>query len=163
MLLTSLAERRNSPSSGRPSTSSAIAWPRSPLATAPTARVTSVVGQTRSSIRVLSAVISSAQPPTAPGTRMRSLSLPSLPTTRLTRAVSAPRAHRQDVVEDIGDLALDADQVGRHARAEVAVLEAQQRGQQVVEEADRAGRAGGGRVSVASAGGFDGRGHAPLP
>jgi len=52
MLFTSLAERRNSPSRGRPSTSRAISWPRSPLATAPMARVTSVVGHTRSSIRV---------------------------------------------------------------------------------------------------------------
>ncbi len=91
ILLTSLAERRNSPSSGRPSTSRAMACVRSPLATAPTARVTSVVGHTRSSISVLSAVMSSAHPPTAPGTRIRSFSFPSLPTTRQTRAVSAVR------------------------------------------------------------------------
>ena len=91
ILLTSLAERRNSPSSGRPSTSSAIAWPRSPLATAPTARVTSVVGHTRSSISVLIAATSSAHPPITPGTVMRCLSLPSLPTMRDTRAVSRAR------------------------------------------------------------------------
>ncbi len=39
ILLTSFAEPRNSPSSGRPSTSRLIDCPRSPLATAPTARV----------------------------------------------------------------------------------------------------------------------------
>ncbi len=91
MLLTSLAERRNSPSSGRPSTSSAIDCPRSPLATAPTARVTSVVGHTRSSISVLMAATSSAQPPVTPATFMRCLSLPSLPTAWVTREVSRAR------------------------------------------------------------------------
>src|SRR3954470_19658405 len=91
ILLTSFAERRNSPSSGRPSTSRAIDCPRSPFATAPTARVTSVVGQTRSSINMLIAATSSAHPPTTPGTLMRCLSLPSLPTVRETRAVSRAR------------------------------------------------------------------------
>ena len=91
MLFTSFADRRNSPSSGRPSTSSAIAWPRSPFATAPMVRVTSVVGHTRSSIRRLIAATSSAQPPTAPGTTMRCLSFPSLPTVRDTRAASRAR------------------------------------------------------------------------
>ncbi|MCG3122310.1 MAG: hypothetical protein GIKADHBN_00691 [Phycisphaerales bacterium] len=89
--LTSFADRRNSPSSGRPSTSSAIAWPRSPFATAPTARVTSVVGHTRSSIRVLMDATSSAHCPEAPGTDIRCLRRPSLPTTRQTRSVSAAR------------------------------------------------------------------------
>ena len=91
ILLTSFADRRNSPSSGRPSTSSAIDWPRSPLATAPTARVTSVVGQTRSSISMLTAATSLAQLPIAPGTAIRCLSFPSLPTARDTRAVSRTR------------------------------------------------------------------------
>src|SRR5262249_50884309 len=77
--------------SGRPSTSRAIDCPRSPLATEPIARVTSVVGQTRSSISVLMAATSSAHPPTAPGTLIRCLSLPSLPTARETRADSAAR------------------------------------------------------------------------
>src|SRR5688572_32672795 len=52
-------------------------------------RVTSVVGQTRSSISVLMDSTLFAQPPFAPGTDMRCLSLPSLPTTRQTRAVSS--------------------------------------------------------------------------
>ena len=53
IVLTMVAERRNSPSSGRPSTSSLTVCSRSPLATAASARVTSVVGQSRSSISVL--------------------------------------------------------------------------------------------------------------
>ena len=128
IVLTSFAERRNSPSSGRPSTSSAIDWPRSPLATAPTARVTSVVGHTRSSISVLSAATSSAQPPTAPGTLMRCLSLPFLADHATdARGLRARRAlTARIVVERVGDLAVDAGQVGRHMRGEVAVLEAQQ-------------------------------------
>ena len=119
ILLTSFADRRNSPSSGRPSTSSAIDWPRSPFATAPTARVTSVVGQTRSSISVLMAATSSAHPPTTPGTVMRCLSLPSLPTAsrHARRFARAALADRRDVVEGVGDLAVDAGQVRRQPDA----------------------------------------------
>jgi hypothetical protein len=51
MVLTMVAERRNSPFSGRPSTSSCTVCSRSPCATADTARVSSVVGHSRSSIR----------------------------------------------------------------------------------------------------------------
>ena len=53
IVLTMVAERRNSPSSGRPSTSSRTVCSRSPCATAASARVTSVVGHSRSSISVL--------------------------------------------------------------------------------------------------------------
>ena len=52
MVLTMVAERRNSPFSGRPSTLSRAVCSRSPCATAEITRVTSVVGHTRSSIRV---------------------------------------------------------------------------------------------------------------
>jgi hypothetical protein len=45
MVLTMLAERRNSPLSGRPSTFSRTVWSKSPWATAAIARVTSAVGQ----------------------------------------------------------------------------------------------------------------------
>ena len=61
----------------------------SPLATALMVRVTSVVGQTRSSIKVLMDSTLLAQPPFAPGTDRRCFNLPSLPTTRQTRPVSA--------------------------------------------------------------------------
>jgi hypothetical protein len=90
-LLTSFADRRNSPSRGRPPTSRSIDCVRSPLATAPTARVTSVVGQTRSSISVLRALISSERAPRPGVTLIRSLSLPSLPTIRQTREISIAR------------------------------------------------------------------------
>ena len=88
IVFTSLAERRNSPFSARPSTSSSIDWPRSPLATAPMVRATSVVGRTRSSISVLIDSTSAAQPPTAPGSDMRWRSRPSLPTVALRRVTS---------------------------------------------------------------------------
>ena len=61
MVLTMLAERRNSPLSGRPSTSSRTVCSRSPCATAEITRVTSVVGHTRSSIRLLTELSISPQ------------------------------------------------------------------------------------------------------
>ncbi len=88
IVLTSFAERRNSPLSARPSTSSSMDWPRSPLATAPMVRATSVVGRTRSSSSVFSESTLAAQPPIAPGTDMRCLSRPSLPTVTLSRVTS---------------------------------------------------------------------------
>ena len=88
IVFTSFAERRNSPLSARPSTSSSIDWPRSPFATAPMVRATSVVGRTRSSISVLSDSTLAAQPPMAPGTDMRCRSRPSLPTVTLRRVTS---------------------------------------------------------------------------
>ena len=86
--LTSFAERRNSPLSARPSTSSSIDCLRSPLATAPMVRATSAVGRTRSSRSVLIESTFTAQPPTAPGNDMRCLSRPSLPTVTLSRLTS---------------------------------------------------------------------------
>ncbi len=53
MVLTMRAERRNSPSRRRPSTSSGTVCERSPRATAAMLRVTSVVGQSKSSMRSL--------------------------------------------------------------------------------------------------------------
>ena len=88
IVLTSFAERRNSPLSARPSTSSSIDWLRSPLATAPMVRATSTVGRTRSSIRVLIESAFTAQSPTAPGNDMRCLRRPSLPTVTLSRLTS---------------------------------------------------------------------------
>ena len=106
------------------------------MATAPIARVTSVVGHTRSSISVLSAATSSAQPPTAPGHAHALLELAFLAdhAAHARGLVGAALADGEDLVEDVGDLALDAEQVGRHARAEVAVLEAQERREQVARE-----------------------------
>ena len=63
IVLTMVAARRNSPFSGRPSTSRRTVCSRSPWATAPITRVTSVVGQTRSSISVLTDPSISPQAP----------------------------------------------------------------------------------------------------
>ena len=89
ILLIVFAVRRNSPSSGRPSSSSAMLFERSPCATAPMTRATSLVGCTRSSIRELTQSTASAQKPRAPGSAARRFSLPSLPTTCDSRATSS--------------------------------------------------------------------------
>ena len=86
MALTMVAERRNSPFSGRPSTSSGMVCIRSPLATADMVRVTWVVGHSRSSIRVLTDISMSPQAPLDRPKRTRVLVLPSRPTTSPTRS-----------------------------------------------------------------------------
>ena len=88
MVFTIVAERRNSPASGRPSTSSSTVCSRFPCATAAIARVTSVIGRTRSSISVLYETCISLHAPRARATRVRWRILPSLPTTWPTRAIS---------------------------------------------------------------------------
>ena len=80
MRLMILAFLRNSPSSGRPSISSAIVLERSPCATAPITRAASLVGCTRSSISELMLSTFCAQKPRAFCSEARRLSLPSLPT-----------------------------------------------------------------------------------
>jgi hypothetical protein len=62
----------------RPSASSSIDCPRSPLATAPIVRAISVVGRTKSSSSVFKELTVVAKPPIAPGNDMRCFSLPSL-------------------------------------------------------------------------------------
>ncbi len=81
MVLTMVARRRNSPCSGRPSTSSCTVCSRSPRATAVTAWVTAVVGHSKSSISVLIELsIARHAPPAAPR-RTRLRVCPSRPTT----------------------------------------------------------------------------------
>ncbi len=79
-----VAARRYWPLSGWPSTSSAMVCDRSPFATAPMTRAISVVGRTRSSIRVLTELMMVAQPPATFGTAARCVRRPSRPTTRDT-------------------------------------------------------------------------------
>ncbi len=86
MVLTIVADRRNSPCRGRPSTSRWTVSSRSPCATAAMARVTSVVGQSRSSIRVLTELSISPHAPFVRTNRTRCLVLPSLPTRWPTRS-----------------------------------------------------------------------------
>ena len=87
-MLTTLAVRRNSPVSGRPSISSAMVCDRSPLATAPMTRATSVVGCTRSETSVLTDSTAVLHAPSAYGSAARCLMLPALPTTLLRRSSS---------------------------------------------------------------------------
>ena len=89
ILLIVRAVRRNSPSSSRPSTSSSMLLDKSPCATAPITRATSLVGWTRSSISALMLAIDSPQKPRALPIEARCLSLPSWPTTWRSRASSA--------------------------------------------------------------------------
>ncbi len=84
MVLAVVAERRNCPFNGRPSTSSDMVCDKSPLATAPITRAISVVGRTRSSISVLTDLTMVAHPPETLGTDARWPRRPSRPTTRLT-------------------------------------------------------------------------------
>ncbi len=88
MVLAVVAERRNWPRKGRPSTSSAMFCDRSPLATAPITRAISVVGRTRSSISALTELMMVAQPPPTVGEAARCSRRPSWPTTRLTLTIS---------------------------------------------------------------------------
>ena len=81
IVLTMVASRRNSPCSGRPSTSSRTVCSRSPCATAVIAWVTAVVGHSRSSISSLTEVSISPQAPLGQAQRTRVRVLPSRPTT----------------------------------------------------------------------------------
>ena len=97
---------------------------------------------------VLIAATSSAQPPTTPGTVMRCLQLAFLADrARDARGFARPPlADRRDVVEGVGDLAVDAGQVRRQADREVAVAQRQQRRQEGFRK--RVGRPGVGRIPV---------------
>ncbi len=123
MALTMLAERRNSPCSGRPSTSRRMVCDRSPLATAAIARVTSVVGQSRSSISVLTEPSIAPQEPERRSSPTRCRVRPSLPTMRPACSSSLRQAlvRAHDLVEGIGDFAGEAGLVAGQADGEVAV------------------------------------------
>ncbi len=88
ILLMVLAVLRNSPCNGRSSMSSAIVCDRSPCATAPITRDVSLVGCTRSPIKVLTESSDCSHDPLTAPSVARSLIRPSLPTTRLIRSSS---------------------------------------------------------------------------
>ena len=98
---------------------------RSPSATAPITRCISLLGRTRSSIRLLTDSMQSPQTWSVPLKETRWESLPSLPTTRLTRSSSVPErlVGADDLVQPVGDLALHAGPVDRHPGGEVAGLD----------------------------------------
>ena len=89
MVLTVRAVRRNSPSSGRPSTSKAMVCDKSPFATAPITRAVSRVGSTRSPTSAFTEETDAAHDPVTSPIDARCVILPSLPTTRLMRSSSA--------------------------------------------------------------------------
>ncbi len=95
-LLTVRATFRNSPRSGRTVSSgacvrSSMRCSRSPSATAESTRPTSDTGRARSSTSSLEASIAAAQEPSHAPVSRRSVSFPSRPTTRRTRASSPVR------------------------------------------------------------------------
>ena len=135
IVLTIVAERRNSPSSGRPSTSSRIVCDRSPLATAAIERVTSAVGHSRSSRSVLTET-SIAAPCAALPVAAHALPRLALLADRLADSLELggePLVGGDDVVERVGDLAADAAPVGREPRREVAVAYRAQRAEDLPE------------------------------
>ena len=135
MVLTMVAERRNSPCSGRPSTSSRTVCSRSPCATAAMARVTSVVGQSRSSISVLTEVSISPQAP-LDRPNLHALAGLALAADDLADAFELLRhalVGGDDLVEGVGDLAQDTDLVAGHAHGEVAHAHGLQRVQEIMQ------------------------------
>ena len=98
------------------------------------ARVTSVVGQSRSSISVLTELSISPQAPLERPNRTRCLVLPSL-ADALADALELLRhalVGGDDLVERVGDLAVDADVIAGHAHRKVADAHRLQRLQQFV-------------------------------
>ena len=89
MRLTASAIRRNSPSNGRPSTSTAILRERSPVATESMTRAVSLIGWVRQSSKAFKEPIRSAQAPAACPNERRSWIFPSFPTRRLIRLTSS--------------------------------------------------------------------------
>ena len=147
IVLTMLADCRNSPPSGRPSTSSCTVCSRSPCATAATARVTSRVGHSRSSISVLTEPSMSAHEP------LDEVELDALPglafaADDLADALQLLRhalVGGDDFVEGVGDLALDAEVVAGHPHREIARPHRLQGVQQILH---RIGLAVGGWLAV---------------
>ena len=133
-MLTIVAERRNSPFSGRPSTSSRTVCSRSPCATAVIARVTAVVGHSRSSISVLTELSISPQAP-CDSRELDALAGLALAPDDLADMLELLRhalVGRDDLVEGVGDLAGEAGPVARQPHREVADPHRLQRVQQLV-------------------------------
>ena len=101
---------------------------RSPSATAPITRCISLLGRTRSSIRLLTDSMQSPQTWSVPLNETRWESLPSLPTTRLTRSSSVPSAWLAPMISFRPSATLPSTPgpVDRHARGEVTGLDVAQ-------------------------------------
>src|SRR5262249_41550920 len=129
IVLTVLAVRRNSPFSGRPSCSTAIFCDRSPLATAPMTRAVSLVGWTRLVIRVLTFPTDFFPQPGTPPPVAPLHPPPSPPDTLVDplRFLRQPLAEFEDVVERVGDLPVQAGEIGRQPHVEIPLSKGQQR------------------------------------
>ena len=160
--LTIIAERRNSPFSGRPSTSSGMVCIRSPLATAEMVRVTWVVGHSRSSISVLTDCSMSPQAPLreAEAHAGAGLALAADHLADLLQLLGHARVGGDDVVEGVRHAAGDAGAVAGQAHGEVADPHRLQGGQQLM-DVDQRGKVGivarARRRVVGEAGGLGGR------
>ncbi|MGY4373601.1 hypothetical protein ACVWZ3_001240 [Bradyrhizobium sp. i1.3.6] len=133
MVLTMVADCRNSPRSGRPSTSSLTVWSRSPCATAATARVTSRVGHRRSSISVLTEPSMSAQELSAGEAELHALAGLALAPYDLTDQLELLRhalVGGDDFIKSVGDLAVDAEIVPAHPHRKIAAAHGLQGKQQ---------------------------------
>jgi hypothetical protein len=133
--LTIVAERRKSPRSGRPCTSSRTICDRSPFATAVIARVTSVVGHSRSSISVL---IDDSISPQAPTRRVHGHPMPGFAfladhATGAFHLARHPLVGSYDFVERVGDLAREPDSVARQPYGEISVPHRLQGAKQLLE------------------------------
>ena len=130
IVLTVLAVSRNSPVSGRPSMSSAIVCDRSPFATAPMTRATSVVGCTRSTISVFTESMQPLHaPPVLPiGGALRGLALFADDAADPRHLGAELLVHFDHVVEGVGDLSCDAGLVQRHPGREIALFHGHQHG-----------------------------------
>ena len=134
MVLTMVADCRNSPFSGRPSTSRRTVCSRSPWATAATARVTSVVGQSRSSISVLTEVFHLA-PGAAGNAELHALAGLALAADDLPDTLELLRhalVGGGDLVEGVGDLFTIAGLLTGHADRKIARAHRLQGGQELV-------------------------------
>ncbi len=121
--------------SGRPSMSSAIVWLRSPLATAPMTRATSLVGCTRSPMSMLTELTESAQEPPAPARVARWRDPPFLAHGKAHPLEFLRHAFVQlgDLVQRVRDLARQPGLRHRHAHREVALPDGGQDGEQLFE------------------------------
>ena len=122
IVFTMVAARRNSPFSWRPSTSSGTVCNKSPFATALMVRVTSVIGQSRSSISTLTELSMSPQAP-LDSPKLTRLPCATLSADHLTHMFELTRhalVCGNDVVECVGDLASQPGLIAGKAHGEVA-------------------------------------------
>ena len=135
MVFTIVAEVRNSPRRGRPSTSRGTLFKRSPFATAAIAPVTWTVGQSKSSISVLIEFFHFS--PSAVGKpHNHSFSCFSLASDNLTNKLKLVRhllIGCDDFIKRIRNFALNADAISWHSNRKIATADQLQRAEEVLQ------------------------------